>query len=159
MNIGKTLLFAAIGSITVLACSKDSGSSSATAQAMLTTGRWQMSDATVTIPGTSITVDVYDSIPSCIKDNFYAFASDGTATIDEGATKCDDSDPQTASGNWKLLSSNTQLQTLDPLTGAEATLTIAAISSSTLKLQDTATYNYNGSDIKVNAVVTLKNVK
>jgi len=158
MNIRKTLLFAAIISVTLFACSKSS-SSSASAQAMLTTNRWQMSDATVTIPGTSITVDVYDSIPACIKDNFYTFATDGTATIDEGATKCDDTSPQTVSGNWKLLNNNTQLQTIDPLSQQEATLTVASISSSTLRLQDTATYNYMGSNIKVNATVTLTNVK
>jgi len=155
MRSGKTLAtFAIIACIVVAACSKNDNSQQ-NAEAILTTNRWQLTAATVTIPGSSLSVNVYDSLPTCVKDNFYVFAKGGTVTVDEGASKCDESDPQTYSGNWQLLNSNTPLKTIDPITGQSTTAGIINISSSQIVLQDTA--NYSG--YKVNATITLSNVK
>ena len=133
----KTLIFCSL--VLFAACKKDS--SSVNVEATLTTGKWQLSDATVGIPGSSLTIDVYDSIPACVRDNFYTFAADGTLTVDEGATKCNSGDPQTATANWKLLNNNTQLQGVDVTGVSNTTATIVLINSSTLQLQDTTTYS------------------
>ena len=156
MRPGKTLAILAIAaSIVTAACSKDDNNSPQNAEAILTTNRWQLTAATITIPGSSLSVNVYDSVPACARDNFYSFAAGGTVTIDEGASKCDPSDAQTTTGNWQLLNSNTQIKTVDPLTGESTTANIVTLSSSKLVLQDTATY----SGFKVTANITLTNVK
>ncbi|HVX48717.1 MAG TPA: hypothetical protein VHB48_01120 [Chitinophagaceae bacterium] len=152
MLIRKTLFFAFFMCLVAAACKKDNNSQSD--EAILTSGKWQMSDASVMLPGSPISVDVYDSIPTCIRDNFYVFAPGGTATIDEGATKCGDSDPQTTTGSWKLLENNTKLQALDPLTGASANFTLLEINSNDMKVQDTATYE----GYTVTATVTFKHI-
>lgn len=156
MRPGKTLaIFAVVSSIIIAACSKDDNNTPQSAEAMLTTNRWQLTAATATIPGSTITFDAYDTIPACIKDNFYTFAAGGSATVDEGASKCDPSDPQTTTGNWQLLNNNTQIKTIDPVTGQSTTLGIVALTSSKLILQDTVTL----SGITVNGTLTLTNVK
>ena len=136
MKSVKTFLFCSL--VLVAACKK---SESLDVKATLTTGKWQLSDAKVGIPGSSLTVDVYDSIPACVRDNFYTFAANGTLTVDEGASKCNSGDPQTATANWKLLNNNTQLQGVDVTGVSNTTATIVLINSSTLQLQDTTTYS------------------
>lgn len=156
MRPGKTLAtFAVVSSIIIAACSKDDNNTPQSAEAILTTNRWQLTAATVTIPGSSLSVNVYDSVPACNRDNFYIFASGGTVTIDEGASKCDPSDAQTTTGSWQLLNNNTQIKTVDPITGQSTTANVVTLTSSKLVLQDTATY----SGFKVSANITLTNVK
>lgn len=156
MRPGKTLAtFAVVSSIIIAACSKDDNNTPQSAEAILTTNRWQLTAATATIPGSTITFNAYDTIPACIKDNFYIFASGGTVTIDEGASKCDESDPQTTTGNWQLLNNNTQLKTIDPITGGNTVANVVKLSSSSLVLQDTITI----SGITVGGTLTLTNVK
>ena len=46
--------------------------------------------------------DVWTIRPACVKDNITRFLSNGVVAFDEGATKCDFSDPPTASGTWSL---------------------------------------------------------
>jgi len=156
MRPGKTLTVLAIAaSIVAAACSKDNNNTPQSAEAMLTTNRWQLTGATVTIPGSTIAVNAYDTIPACVKDNFYIFASGGSVTIDEGASKCDPSDAQTTTGNWQLLNNNTQIKTIDPVTGQSTTAAVVTLTSSKLVLQDTITF----SGITVNGTLTLTNVK
>jgi len=127
------------GLVLATACKKD-GSSSADAEAILTTGKWQLTAVSVSA-GSFGDIDVFSLLEVCITDNLYTFAANGTATIDEGATKCDPNDPQTVSGNWELLSNNTKLKGIDPITGTDANFTILQLDNSTLKVRDTTTYN------------------
>lgn len=48
-------------------------------------------------------------IPACRLDNTLTFKKDGTATADEGATKCDAADPQTSSFNWSFADNESNL--------------------------------------------------
>jgi hypothetical protein len=48
-------------------------------------------------------------MPACSKDDFTRFHSDGTATFDEGPTKCEAGDPQVVSSSWSLNSNKTIL--------------------------------------------------
>ena len=78
----------------------------------------------------------------------------GTVTIDEGDTKCDSGDPQTSSGTWELLSNNTKLKAIDPVTGTDATFSVIQLDNNALKVQDTTTYNSQ----PVVAVVTFTHI-
>jgi hypothetical protein len=122
--------------ILILSSCKKNSDSPNSASAILISGKWQItaSTSTFTIAGDNQTVDIFSSLPSCVQDNYYIFNSDGTGTTDEGATKCDDSDPQTTSnGNWQLLNNDTQLQAGD--TGAEITADVKQLDNSTLVLE------------------------
>ena len=144
--------FLITGLLLIAACQKSG--TSIDAEATLTTGRWQLTGAGVIIPGSSTTIDVFSQVPTCLSDNFYTFGADGTLTVDEGATKCDPSDPQTSTGNWKLLDNNTKLQGVD-ITGASNTsTTVIQLDNNTLKLQDTTTY----SGATVTAIATFTHI-
>jgi hypothetical protein len=55
----------------------------------------------------------------CTKDDIYTFKSDSTGILDEGATKCDTSDPQTLPFAWSLTNNNTVLtSTANPVLAA-----------------------------------------
>jgi hypothetical protein len=49
------------------------------------------------------------SVPSCTADNTFVFNSNGTGVIDEGATKCNTSAPQTSPFNWNFLTGETTI--------------------------------------------------
>ncbi len=76
-------------------------------QDYLTEGEWKVTDVElnpgITVSGITIT-HVFDFMgDECSKDNLFKFNEDGTITEDEGATKCDPSDPQTTTeGTWTL---------------------------------------------------------
>ncbi len=64
---------------------------------------------TVDINDTMVT-DLYALDYECDKDDLYKFKKDNTFTQDEGATKCDPSDPQVyAFGTWAFNADETQL--------------------------------------------------
>ena len=46
---------------------------------------------------------------ACQRDNFERYETNGTHTVDEGATKCDPTDPQTETGTWAFYDSATKL--------------------------------------------------
>lgn len=43
-----------------------------------------------------------DTLEACSLDDCLQFKSDGTTSIDEGASKCSSTDPQTSTGKWTL---------------------------------------------------------
>jgi hypothetical protein len=65
-------------------------------------------DPAVEVGGNTIT-DLFSFMPDCSKDDYMVMNSDGTATFDEGATKCEPDDPQTESGTWAFLDNETKL--------------------------------------------------
>jgi len=48
----------------------------------------------------TVDYDATSSLQACQLDNIYTFKSDGTGTTDEGATKCNSTDPQTTPFTW-----------------------------------------------------------
>jgi hypothetical protein len=99
---------------------------------------------------TSATAGGYDAFASrdaCERDNLYIFFSDNKLTVDEGATKCNSGDPQTAAtGTWSL---STDEKTLTLNAGSSSILsgdfTITELSSNTLK----GKFTYNGIPLDV----------
>ncbi len=94
---------------------------------------WKVTAMTAVFPAPIGTVDILSQLDACEKDNIIKIKADGTYTVDEGATKCDPTDPQTVeTGNWAFTSNETKLTILDD------TWDIVSLSATSLVLkQDT----------------------
>ena len=109
----KTTLVTCCAILFLLACKKDKESKSKIE--LLTTGSWHVSAYTVDPAidfdgdGTEET-NVYAVMDQCIKDDHTTFMANGSAQLDEGATKCDPGDPQTISLTWSINQDETQLE-------------------------------------------------
>ena len=77
-------------------CKKDDEK---TSKDYLTAHDWKL--VSIKIGGIASTLD------DCDKDDFATFHKDGEYHLDEGATKCDPSDPQETTGTWSISSSTT----------------------------------------------------
>jgi hypothetical protein len=118
-------------SISVLfaACSKsDSNNTPKTKTQLLTQASWKFSTATV--GGT----DVSSVLNSCQKDNILTFsATGGTGTLDEGATKCSVSDPQTQNFTWSFTNNEGTLHVSQVFfTGGSSDFTIVSLTDTQL---------------------------
>jgi hypothetical protein len=103
----------------------------------------------VTTP-VGIITDLYSFMPDCVKDDFMTFNENGTVVDDEGATKCEPTDPQTESGTWEFLTDETQLKmTYD---GIAQVFDIETLTDSMLKLSYTDTEDF-GNGEKVYQIV------
>lgn len=93
----------------LFSCKKSSDSSSSKSKTTLVTqSSWKIQSvgADVNKDGT-VDQDVTSYLQSCQIDNTYTLKSDGTGTADEGATKCNSTDPQTTAINWSFKSNET----------------------------------------------------
>lgn len=121
----KTLRFPlclALAATTLLsACDKDKVKP-ANKTELLTGKDWVMTAQTVSpairlASGRSIT-DLYAEMDDCDKDDFLRFEKPSAYTLNDGATKCDPSDPHSFSGSWSFSDGekvlNTTLQSPDP---------------------------------------------
>lgn len=89
------LLLASAALITFASCKKEETLIAAPDnQSFLTSGKWKM------VAETTAGTDSYQNHEECETDNTFAFGSDGKATFDEGATKCDATAEQTTTGSW-----------------------------------------------------------
>jgi len=109
---------------------------------------WKLTGATIS--GT----DVFSSFDNCVKDNLITFAKNGTYTEDEGATKCNQSDPQTTVAQWSFQKSETEIDVSYPDNTVEK-LTIVSLSATTLSVTYAITSPANpGTSITVAAIFT-----
>ncbi len=112
----KTLKFAIAGLMLVaLGCKKEEAAPAATTTTTTTTtptktktdylteSSWKLKALTVSpainISGTAIT-DWYSQLDACDKDDTEKYNTNGSFSLDEGASKCDPNDPQTTTGTW-----------------------------------------------------------
>jgi len=151
----KTVILFLCAPLCFFACKKSSPAAASSDFAILVSGKWQLTAYSVAPPGSSTSIDAYSLLPSCFTDNYYIFNADSTLTIDEGATKCDASAPQTTvTGNWKLLANNTELSGVQSVGGTNDIATIIQLDNNTLKIQDTTTY----SGTLVDAIATFTHI-
>ena len=82
---------------------------------LLTDGSWKVTAQSIN-PGVDLNgdgtldTDLYAQfVEDCTKDNFSTFKSDGSFVDDEGATKCDPTDPQTTNGTWAFQNSESKI--------------------------------------------------
>ncbi|MBO3273023.1 hypothetical protein J4D97_20400 [Hymenobacter defluvii] len=65
--------------------------------------------------------DLYTDEPACLRDNVYQFQTDGVCVLDEGATRCEETNPQTRTGTWAQSNSGMTLKaTIKPATQSRA---------------------------------------
>ncbi len=120
-----------------IACKKSSSNSTPpkTNTQLLTQASWKFQSASIS--GSDIT----SSLPTCQKDNTMKFNTDGSGVLDEGATKCNSSDPQTTNYTWSFQSSETIIHASVVLfTGATTNdFTVNTLSETSLVVQFTYT--------------------
>lgn len=102
-----TLLFAPL----LFSACKKNDTAGPTKMELITTSTWKFDKA-----GLDVNKDGFmdtDLPPGylveCDKDNVITFKSDGTGTVDEGASKCDPADPQTSPFTWSFKNNETIL--------------------------------------------------
>lgn len=130
------------------ACKKDSNNNTPkTNTDLLVQASWIFDNATV---GGS---DVSSLIQACQKDNTLSFAAGGTGTLDEGATKCNSSDPQSSPFTWSFATNETVLHVSATLfTGGSSDFNIITLTETQLILSQ----NINIAGTSQNAIVTFK---
>ncbi len=112
-----------------VACKKDPVPP--TKEELLTAKKWKISAFILTLPNGSVE-NILAGADVCEFDNFQKFETNGTVTEDEGATKCDTTDPQIAdSGTWAFNTEKTQLTIT--LSGGKVVTTLLELSATTLK--------------------------
>lgn len=95
--------------VSVSSCKKDTDSPTPSTPAAQTKTQILTSHSWITKSMVSNNVDFYAFAPACEKDNFLTFKANGTSTYDEGAIKCDPSDPQVENGTWKFIANETKI--------------------------------------------------
>ncbi len=98
----KTLLLLAVAAATFVACDSDNDDDKSPEEILTSVSCWQQAKSELYNPATSQWED--QGVDDCSKDDCTNFNSDKTLAFDEGATKCDPSDPQTSTGTWSLSS-------------------------------------------------------
>ncbi|MCW3074321.1 MAG: hypothetical protein JWP69_1390 [Flaviaesturariibacter sp.] len=93
------------------------------------------------------------AIPACTADNNFTFSANGTGIIDEGATKCNASAPQTSPFTWNFLSNETviNLQTT-ALFGLGGQFKIRELSSTAFRMSKDTSFQ----GFPVSIVINLK---
>jgi hypothetical protein len=108
------LLLIMAGVLPFQACKKDENNTPKTKTELITTGSWKMTAFTIN-PAIDFDLDgdtesnLFDILDGCAKDDFTTFKTNGTAEGNEGASKCDNADPQTYSLDWSFASNETKL--------------------------------------------------
>ena len=104
-NVIKCLFMATLV-FSLFACKKDAVPPTKTE--LLTAHSWKITAIETTING--IKRDIFTNSPACEKDDFETYKTDKTLISDDGATKCDPTNPQTQQAKWALLSNETKLE-------------------------------------------------
>jgi hypothetical protein len=98
-----------LSAASMTACSKSGGDKKSNVE-LLTKAAWKYQIAGLDSDKNG-TVDMESQdIEDCNKDDLATFATGGTGTIDEGATKCDAGDPQSYSFTWQFKNNETELE-------------------------------------------------
>ena len=114
----------------MVACKKDSKSKTD----LLTSGAWVQVNSEVGSGGVFTTDPNWSSMAACEKDNQLIFRGDGTVEVNEGASKCDPTDPQIVdTDTWQFLENEAKIKV------GTLTSTIEELSSSTLRSTYTVT--------------------
>jgi hypothetical protein len=91
-------------------------------------GKWMMTAMTIS-PAQNGVTDMFSTSSACGKDDLTIFNTDGTVTNDEGAVKCNASDPQTSSGGTWALSADGKTLTMTSPGQTPQVITIVTLSS------------------------------
>lgn len=100
-------------------------------------GTWSLTAATIDPPPFTTGPDLFATYDACDKDDLLTFESGDAVKLDEGATKCNDSDPQTITGTYAFNPDETILtHTLD---GTTVSLDVTTLDANTMVLVEKIT--------------------
>jgi len=145
----KRFLWTAASLMTLLliwtACSKSkSGSNNSSNMTLMTQAIWKYDTSGFDLTGDG-KIDYPDTlIQPCYKDNTYQFKTDSTVIVDDGATKCNSTDPQTATYSWSISNTNPPILKSDADPILATGLTVSVLSSTQLQLyKDTSILGFS----------------
>jgi len=137
----------------LLSCNKDSGPSTAE---LIIKAPWKFSKA---MAGS---VDVSALIQSCVKDNLVTFkggTSTNTGNLNEGATKCNASDPQQIDFTWtydatfnKITITGVGGTTITILPGGSNEFMLIKVDETEMVLQQTVTFSGTTQTVQVTLI-------
>jgi len=110
-----SLLILIAATITSVSCKKDVGQSKQkTKTELLTAASWKKTALTSNpaydwYGDGNYTTDILSIMKVCQADDFDTYRSDGTGDVDEGPTRCDQSDPQAWTFTWAFADNETKL--------------------------------------------------
>ena len=135
----KYRLFLALGfAIMVIAsCKKDSVKTPVTNTTLISASVWKYDTAAIDAnnDGTMDTAIPQGTIADCDKDNSATFVSDGSGIADEGALKCNDSNPQTTAFNWSFSTDEKKITFSGPVFSVvDGEVTVLELTSTSLKI-------------------------
>ena len=87
---------------------------------------------------------------SCVIDNSITFNANGSGTVDEGATKCNATDPQTSPFTWSFASGETALNINSGSAGINGQFKILELSNTKLSISKDTTLNFFSVALVVN---------
>lgn len=111
---------------------------------IITSKNWKI--VSMDINGT----DIMPMMPACEMDNYLSFKTNNDYIENEGATKCDPSDPQTENGRWQFIMNETAI-----LMDNEDTAVIKKFTADTLKFENT----FDNETSREKVVVTMVPIK
>jgi hypothetical protein len=129
----KKLSFLLLAAIALGGCKKNDNNSptpTPTRTDLLTAKNWRVTTATVMLAG----MPLPGAIEACSLDDIFKFSADKSLLHDEGATKCDPTDPQTDKGTWSMPSDAKLTVTLPNSSYPDGTFDIKELSATTMHL-------------------------
>ena len=132
------LMLMAASAFIFTSCNNDEDEPKPTRTELLTNKNWKISAQSETSNGSAPT-DTYANISSCNKDDLFIFGTDGKFTWDEGATKCDPSDPQTVeTGTWAF--TNEESKIVLTFVGDTDEFEVQELTATQLVIKETSTF-------------------
>jgi hypothetical protein len=114
------------------ACSKNSSNSNSNSRvSLMTQAIWKYDTSGIDLNKDG-TIDIADTLQACFKDNTYQFNKDSTGILNEGAIKCNSTDPQTSAFSWTISSGNPAILKSDVAPILAEGLTVLTLSSTKL---------------------------
>jgi len=118
-------------------CSKDDAPPGPTNTELIVSSTWKYNNS-----GVDVNNDGFIDAPvpagyilDCDKDNTLTFKSDGTGTLDEGANKCDPTNPNTSTYTWSFKNGETYINfPIALMTGFNGDVKILKLTSTELNL-------------------------
>jgi hypothetical protein len=142
--IFRTLSTAALLVLFFASCTKGSDPlPGKTPSEILKGGHWKLVEAysNTSKDGVNETKDVYAQLQDCKKDNVIIFDNESKLTLDEGATKCSEFDPQTKVNETWVLVSNDRIEFTNVIFESKYEASIVRLSETVLFLRTTGTQN------------------
>jgi hypothetical protein len=153
MKIFSSLLYSLAVGLVLGSCQKKSDPAPQTSKTdLITASSWKLDVAGVDQDKNG-TIDfvVTTLIPSCTVDNTILFKRDNTGTTDEGATRCQSTDPQTTTYNWSFADAETNINISNSiLTQINGKSKILALSQTSLSLSKDTTISSQNVALIVN---------